>query len=73
MKEKSMDFLLSYTMVMKNSKNKKRVRHNHEQNKSKILPQRRGEVARLNPQPPTQYEIWMVGGYETLFYLVPAT
>jgi hypothetical protein len=54
MKQKSMDFLLSYTMVMKNSKNKKRVTHNHEQNKSKILPQRRGEVARLNPQPPTQ-------------------
>jgi hypothetical protein len=53
MKQKSMDFLLSYTTVMKNSKNKKRVTHNHEQNKSKILPQRR-EVARLNPQPPTQ-------------------
>jgi hypothetical protein len=72
MKQKSMDFLLSYAMVMKDSKNKKRVRHNHEQNKSKILPQTR-EMARLNPQPPTQYEIWMVVGHETLFYLVPAT
>jgi hypothetical protein len=41
MKQKSMDFLLSYTMVMKNSKNKKRVRHNHEQNKSKIIPKKR--------------------------------
>jgi hypothetical protein len=70
--QKSTYFLLSYTMVMKNSKNKNRVRQNHEQNKSKILPQTR-EVARLNPQPPTQYEIWMVGGRETLFYLVPAT
>ncbi len=32
---------MSYTMVMKNSKNKKRVRHNHEQNKSKIIPKKR--------------------------------